>query len=218
MSLQALRQKDELPHVPRIERLADETPSQQDVLSIMAWFTKCGWASGNPHVEKGQDDGSLLVGLRLREEWSYADRYVINDAMRSFTGYSSFWYQGKLIWVLAYVGQVMPACKTEEEYDRVSECLRGALRSCPEDSPFRGPLHYECPKTGLIYKATIVGSFEDGCSITETISRGRKVLYRGNANGEAKSAIRFPKASEADQVEGDKEVGLVGVVTFGEPS
>ena len=83
-----------------------------------------------------------------RGDYAYLDSYL---GELNFIGEEVVWHGGEPVWGMNYYGEML----TDSVPGEFDHCLKGALRSCPREAPFRGPnrfswedLEYECAWEG----------------------------------------------------------------------
>lgn len=112
------------------------------------------------HVEYGYIDGS----------WRYQDIYA---GFWSPPGKEVVYYQEKPLWTMCYQGKVI-GNYSEELVKETYSFLKGALRSCAWEEPFRGPRTYDCNEFAYTFSYEGDYSYFKG---TETVSYQNKEIF-----------------------------------------
>lgn len=85
-------------------------------------------------------------------DYLYIDTYL---GGAKFVGEEAVWYKGAPIWSMNYIGRVLEDSTTSGEFS--GDFLKEAMRSVPEEIPYRGPLLYQ--KGDYTYHCKITGDF-----------------------------------------------------------
>lgn len=93
---------------------------------------KAGYASGQENIWKKQSDGSTAITYQ-NKDWLFHDNYFGGEP---YGGREVVFYRNKPVFMMAYYGRI-----SDKSYDNqiIYSFLQKALKSFPEDRPFRGP-------------------------------------------------------------------------------
>lgn len=131
-----------------------------------------GFTSGESKKWIKEKDGSTTIPFE-KGKWRSDDNFFGGEP---YGGRIIVFYKEKPVWMMVYYGYVVEGTNIDEVY----EVLKRALGKMPRDYPFRGPKELSVGKYN--YKNSWKGN-SDNYSGQETVSTGKKMVYRANYLG-----------------------------------
>lgn len=136
-------------------------------------------AKQKTYAAGGEGGAKILTGgekeyIFEQAGFKYVDRYSGHE---QFSGREEVWTDNKLIWSMEYVGGIL---SKNVSPDNAYIFLRQALKSVPEDRPFRGPENFKEGDYEYVNKTD--GDLNNFAG-EEKIFHNNKLIYQLKYNG-----------------------------------
>jgi hypothetical protein len=143
------------------------------LVKFIRYAKKFGYASATIKAKKTKDGGRTYIVKK--GDFRYIDTYFGNTID---SGQERVYYDGKVIWVMAYRGGIM---KKEELHSEAFNFLKKCISKMPEAFPARGPKNFKEGKFN--YENKWVGNIFSFVGEENIYYSGEKICFRNYLGG-----------------------------------